>query len=403
MSAPTLPPGSGPFYGTSEAPLDVDELVERVSRLVELPPDPDESWRPGLTLLLDDLHREAELSPLGTLFALNDLVTCLYGRFAVADWRRTHPEVGVGRVDRPVFIVGQARTGTTLLHELLATDPSLRAPRTWEIVRPVPAPEPATAETDPRIVEVEQQYASIDDLMPELQQIHRVDARAPEECLRILAYDFRSVYFSTMYHVPSYRDWLLNEADLRPAYAWHRAFLQHLQSRDGDVRWVLKSPAHLIALDALLAEYPDAILVQTHRDPVRVIASATSLVSALRGPTTERRAPADVAAEVAESVIVGLDRSVALRESGVVPADQVVDVMYDDLVRDPFSTVRAVYDRIGCDYTADTEGRLRRQLELSAPNQPGAHRYDFESTGLVRGELVARTRAYAERFQLALD
>jgi hypothetical protein len=154
-----------------------------------------------------------------------------------------------------------------------------RVPLTWEVDHPVPPPETATYETDPRIQEVYDTLAGVDLVLPGFKAMHPMGAQLPQECVRITSSDFKSMIFPTQYRVPSYADWLLHEADMRTAYRWHRMFLEHLQSRHPAARWVLKSPGHLWALDALTAEYPNALLVQTHRDPLRILASLSSLVA----------------------------------------------------------------------------------------------------------------------------
>ena len=195
---------------------------------------------------------------------------------------RRIPRWPTGTVEHPIFIVGQPRTGTTILYDLLAQDPALRAPLTWEVDRPVPPPETATYASDPRIAEVQATLDLVETVMPGFTSFHPMGALLGQECVRITGADFRSMIFPTQYRVPTYDRWLLHDADLAPAYRWHRRFLQHLQSRHPADQWLLKSPAHLWHLDALAAEYPDAVIVQTHRDPLKVIASGCALTAHLR-------------------------------------------------------------------------------------------------------------------------
>src|SRR5262249_24058699 len=142
----------------------------------------------------------------------------------------------------PIVIIGQGRTGTTILFDLLAQDPAMRVPRTWEVDKPVPPPETATYESDPRIDEVDATLAGVDLLIPGFRAMHPMGARLAQDCVRIIASDYRSMIFPTQYRVPSYAQWLNFEADMAPGYAWHRIFLQHLQARHPAPRWVLKSP-----------------------------------------------------------------------------------------------------------------------------------------------------------------
>src|SRR5262249_31562149 len=161
--------------------------------------------------------------------------------------------------------------------------------------------------------------------------------------------------FPTEYRVPSYARWLLDEADMSSAYRWHRRFLQHLGSRHHSEMWLLKSPGHIWCLEALLAEYPGALLVQTHRDPLRIIASLGSLVPTLRGLASDDHTTPDAASQFADYILSGLDRSVDARLDGTVKPEQVVDVQFRDFMADPFAAIRSVYDHLGLELAADAE------------------------------------------------
>jgi hypothetical protein len=206
--------------------------------------------------------------------------------------------------------------------------------------------------------------------------------------------------FPTQYRVPSYVQWLVYEADMAPAYRWHRVFLQHLQSHHPAERWVLKSPAHLWCLGALLDEYPGAVLVQTHRDPLTIIASLGSLVARLRSLASDDTSIPDAVADFGELILDGLDRSVVAREDGTVPPDRVVDVQFADFMRDPFTTIGAVYERLGLDLTGDAESRMRVFLDANPRDRHGAHEYTWADTGLDERAWRARAARYQEYFDV---
>jgi Sulfotransferase family len=388
--------------------LDADQLVERATEATGLDDFGEPTWREGLEHLIPALREEARLNELGEQIAIGGLVELLTNRLTITDWRSKHPEVADGDVVPPIVIVGQARTGTTILFDLLARDRATRAPLTWEIDRPVPPPETATFETDPRIDEVDAILSGVDLLMPGFRAMHPMGARLAQECVSITNSDFRSVIFPTQYRVPSYGRWVLYEADMGPAYRWHRKFLQHLQSRHpaGEApaaRWLVKSPAHIWCLDALLAEYPDALLVQTHRDPLRIIASVSSLMVTLRGMTCDDPNLPEVAQEWAEYIVEGLDRSVTARLDGTVAADRVVDVQFSDFMADPFAAIGQVYDTLGLELTAESESRMRAFLAEHSQGDQSGHRYSFAETGLDLDEWRARTRRYQEHFGVASE
>ena len=240
-----------------------------------------DGWREALDVLTESLRAEAGLTEFGEVVAQADLVGSLTRRLQVVEYRRAHPELADSPIERPIFIVGQVRTGTTILFELLAQDPEARAPLTWEVDAPCPPPEAATYDTDPRIEDSRQIQEMMTSIIPDLKAMHPIGPLLAQECVRITAMDLRSFIFPTIYHVPTYAQWLLG-ADMASAYRWHRGFLQHLQSRIPVNRWVLKSPGHIWALDAMMAQYPDALVIQTHRDPLRTIASVSSLACTLR-------------------------------------------------------------------------------------------------------------------------
>jgi hypothetical protein len=354
----------------------------------------------ALDRLLDSLRREARLSELGGAVVADEIVGYLTSRLQVVAERTRHPEVADAPVEPPVVIIGQGRTGTTILFDLLAQDPATRVPLTWEVERPCPPPETSTYDTDPRIEEVDARLAGIDLVLPGFRAMHPMGARLAQECVRITALEFRSFIFPTQYRVPSYARWLLDEADMAPAYRWHRMFLQHLQSRHPGERWLVKSPGHIWHLGALLAEYPDALLVQTHRDPLRIIASLGSLVPTLRSLASDGVSGPEASAEFADYIIEGLDRSLEARRDGTVPAGQVVDSQFAAFMADPLATVGAIYDQFGFELTAETERRMRTFIETHPSDQHGGHRYTFAATGLDEAELRARTRAYQSAFEV---
>src|SRR5262245_25100389 len=292
-------------------------------------------WQEGFDILVDGLQSEPQLNEVGIEVAVTDLGNSLANRLGIIAWRQEHPEVAAVGIHRPIVIVGQPRTGTTILYDLLALDPSLRAPLTWEVDRPLPPPTTATYDTDPRIAEVEDTLAMTDALIPGFRNFHPMGATLAQECVRITAGEFRSMIYPIQFRLPTYNRWLLHDADLTPAYRWHRVYLQHLQSRHPARQWLLKSPAHLWHLDELVGEYPDALIVQTHRDPLKVIASTSALASYLRRLATDAPDIVEIAAAYADDIFVGLDRGIDARDRGVVPRERIVDVQFADFVADP--------------------------------------------------------------------
>jgi hypothetical protein len=359
-------------------------------------------WQEGLDLLLDGLRHEARLHEIGVEIAATEVVNYLATRLAITAWRRDHPEVADGTVERPIVIVGQPRTGTTILFDLLAQDPDLRAPLTWEVDLPVPPPEVETHGTDPRIAEVQATLDMVETLLPGFTSFHPLGALLAQECVRITAGDFRSMMFQTQYRLPTYNHWLLHEADMTSAYRWHHRYLQHLQSRLPTAQWLLKSPAHLWHLDALAAQYPDAVVVQTHRDPLKVIASVSALAAHLRRLASDEISIPEVADGYADDILVGLDRGMAARDRHTFSPGQVVDVQFAEFCADPLATIRRLYGALGRELTAEAEGRMRTFL-AGNPGDGGGDRYRFADTGLDADALRQRSLPYQERFGVASE
>ena len=378
--------------------LDTDAIVATATELAGTDDFGAPTWHDGLERLVESLRAEALLNELGVQIAAGELVGYLTTRADVLRYRTAHPEIATRDVVPPVVIVGQARTGTTMLHDLLAQDASMRAPLTWEVDKPCPPPETATYDTDPRIDEVDATLAGTELLIPGFRTMHPLGARLAQECVRITAGEFASLIFPTQYRVPSYATWLQDDADLAPAYRWHRVFIQHLQSHHAGERWLLKSPAHLWHLPALLDEYPGALLVQTHRDPLRIIASVSSLQATLRQLASDAPDIADIASEWAPYIVDGLNRSVTARRDGTVAADRVVDVQFREFVNDPFGVVGRVYDRFGFTLSAESEAAMRAFYADHPHEGPGAHQYTFADTGLDEAEWRERARPYQEFF-----
>ena len=397
--------GAGAVLRTAGLPLvrlDAPALMACAARTTGLSDFGDDAFREPLARLTGALEREAQLTLLGRFIARGDLVRLLENRLRMVDTRRHHPEIDGEEIRRPLFVVGLPRTGTTILHELLAQDPANRVPMTWEVMHPWPPPERATFATDARIARVEQHFAGIDRLIPGFKSMHPMGALLPQECVALTAHDFASMLFSTTHHVPSYQAWL-DAADLRFVYRSHRRQLQYLQWRCTAAHWVLKSPGHLWALDALLAAYPDADIVQTHRDPLTVVASLASLVTLLRRLASDHVDATAIGAEWTERLAAGLAHATAVRDRGLPAGARILDVHFADLLRGAVGTVRRIYAHFDRVLDAAAGERMRRFLAENPADKHGRHRYTLAAAGLDPTVERRRYAAYQERFGVASE
>ena len=377
-------------------PLDPNELIARAQRRTDLVDFGCTPFEEPLQKVLRACHEEAELSLFGRLATRWDAVRFLSNLLRLREEERRAPKILEQRVDRPIFIAGLPRSGTTFLHSLLAQDPTNLVPRVWQLIHPYPPNEPV-AGPDLRPQRVARQLRMFGMLAPEFRRMHPIDASSPQECSEITAHVFASLRFDTTYHVPSYRRWL-DETGHLDAYRFHKRFLQHLQHQVGVAgRWVLKCPDHIFALGALRAVYPDAGVVLVHRDPLAVLLSVARLTEVLRRPFSRHVDRREIGRQDS-------DRWLAATELMIEAADEerfeepILHIHYLDLVRDPLETVATLYRHFGRTLDASAAARISRLVEAKPNGGYGTHRSRLEEYGLdpvVERERYAR---YMERF-----
>jgi hypothetical protein len=373
--------------------LDEQALLDAASRRTGLRDFGPDDFRVGLRVLVRSLDGEAQLTTIGRVAARKRLIGLLETRLRLIDHRKQHPEVGDQQIVAPLFVLGLPRTGTTVLYGMLAANPAMRSPASWEVARPFPPPGPTP---DPaRIALMDKDFAQFLKIAPGVDAIHPLGSTLPQECLALQAPQFLSYEYPTTFPVPSYWAWL-REQDLRPAYEFEKTFLQHLQSQHAGERWILKTPCHLMWLDALLQVFPDALLVHTHRNPTTVLASVSSLMTSFRGAMSNAIDPVAVGREQLDAWTWGLARTMAVRDA--LPPGRVVDVHYTDTVADPVGTVRRVYEHFGLDYSPAVEAGVRDYLAENPRDKHGTHRYTLEEFGLDRDEVDEAFAPYRERF-----
>ncbi|MCA9510381.1 MAG: sulfotransferase [Myxococcales bacterium] len=379
------------------ARLEPEALLDEAARAAGCDDFGPDEFREGYERLVASLEGDAALTPFGRFFAKRQLMELLTQRLALVDWRKRHPEVTREAIARPLVVMGLPRTGTTILYGLLAQDPAHRSPLSWEVDDPCPPPEAATYDVDPRIRRTEKRFAQLRGLAPTFQAIHPIGALLPQECIVLTASAFLSIRFEMCFDVAAYQRWIVG-ADLAPAYRWHRAFLQHLQSRHRRERWVLKSPGHLGPVAAMMAEYPDAMVVQTHRDPRKVVPSVSSLEYAMRCVST---AAPDAHALGRQQLWLwstylqqGLEARAALPQH----AGQFLDLHFHEIAADPLASVARIYDHFGLALSAEAEARMRAFLAANPRDAHGTHRYTLGMFGLQSDEVDAAFKGYCERF-----
>jgi hypothetical protein len=356
-----------------------------------------ESWREGLDILVSSLNDEAALNEIGVDALTDQIVGYLVHRLEIEQWYARHPEIDDQQIVAPLFGLGLPRTGSTALSFLLAQDPARRSLRVWESSEPCPPPETATEHSDPRIARAQagidftnQMFAGFEGMLP-------TAADGPQECLLPMALEFRSLIFDGMTFVPSYAEWLL-QCDMEPAYRYHRRVLKLLQWRCPPDRWWLKSPAHMLSIDALSAVYPDARFVMTHRDVGRVLPSVCSLYSTLITVLTERPRPLEIGAHNTVVWKTALERLIAFRDAG--NDERFFDLFFEEVQRDPIGQVAQLYRELGDELSTAARNRMRDWVTESSKQRSGPGNYPLEPFGLDQKTIAETFAFYSCRFGL---
>jgi hypothetical protein len=346
-----------------------------------------DSWQPHFDLLLSALEDEARLHLLGRILVRTEILQALRNRLRLAELWRKEPEILEAEIDAPVFIVGSPRSGTSILHELMACDPSNRAPALWEMVHPLEGGE--YAEVADRVTQFWH------DLQPEYETMHANSGILPNECIFITLHEFLSDHWGGNHVIPSY-DAHLATTDQRSAYRFHKRFLQTLQARRGSGRWLLKAPSHLSQLRTLFDVYPDARIVRTHRDPLKTLPSTISLMGTLKWMRCQEVDMSAASRILPAGYAYLYQREIEERAAGTLPDERFVYVHFADLVRDPIATVRGVYEKLEWRFSESLGERIADYVAHKPKGSRGPHRYSMSEVGIDAGKERERFRFYME-------
>jgi Sulfotransferase family len=359
--------------------LDPESMMATARRRAGLNDFGDPLFREGLEVLVESFERNAAVHQFGRHFFREYCVGLLVNRLKIQDELTRHPEIHSVAIERPLVITGLPRSGTTFLHRLMSEDPAGRTLLFWETFEPAPAPRAENYRTDPRIGRAQKAVDLINRLSPRIPAAHHFAAAEAEECNNLFAHEFRAGMIGFMFDAPEYMRWL-DAQDRVPGYRSMRTQLQLLSLNVRGDYWVLKAPAHLFGLDALLTVYPDANIVQTHRDPKRVIPSVASLAAGFRSLVADPLDLRRLGAEFVEAMAEGPEQAMKARESA--DPDRFLDVRYESLIADPIGTVREVCRHFGYAFTPEYEARTRRYLAANPQHKHGVHSYSLDDFGL---------------------
>ncbi|NLU84165.1 sulfotransferase [Rhodococcus sp. HNM0569] len=342
----------------------------------------------GLRILLDSFANEADLTPHGRVIARKMIVSALRSRLISEAAFARHPEHVDTPIERPIFMCGLTRTGTTALHRLLSADPAHQGVEMWLAEAPQPRPARETWPENPDFVRCDAFYRARQANEADLMKVHFMGAEEVEECWRLLQQTMRSTSFDTIAYVPSYTQWLAKQ-DWTDTYARYKKNLQLIGMNDRDRRWVLKSPSHVFAIDEILTVFPDALFVRTFRDPHTSMASTFSLaeqgghgMSKAFDRTTIGRTQLDLWARGNAHF-----RQARARHD----PDQFVDVDYRDFVADPIGTAEEIYTRFSLPFSDEARRAIAVAHEASlADHRRPSHTYSLEDFGIASADVDAK-------------
>jgi hypothetical protein len=393
--------------GRSVVSLRSGDLLEAATSATGLEDAGDDWFRAPMDRLCSALDDEAELHLAGRIRARGELQLILQNRLRLIDLWKKEPSIDEEVVRSPIVVTGLGRSGTTLLHELLACDPANRPPLLWELVHTVPGaarPSGGDAGALDWVATTHEEITLMDAMVPAFTKMHENGGHLPTECIFAFAHQFSSDQFTGLYNIPSYTIWK-SGIDQTPIYEWHKRMLQTLQWATPTEHFVVKAPSHLSSLPLVFAAYPDARVVITHRDPLRVVGSLADTMATLHWMHSNRVAHDDLIEFLCMGLELQMNSVTQERDSGALPDDQISDVLYSDLTQDPLGTVKKLYEGWGLPLSEPAAGAMKAYVDERHSNRGGGseHRYKFSDTGLDLAEHRALVRDYQDRFGVASE
>lgn len=381
--------------------LEIESLLAAARRRTGLSDFGADNFREPLRALVRSLRTETPLSAFGRIVARETIIKLLVGRLRLEDLYRRHPEIDDEPLRRPIIIAGPPRTGTTHLFNLLSRDASLNWMPYWETLEPFPSKDEASPRA--RVAAGGQALKLLDWAMPRFSAFHEFANDGPHEELQLLAMNFTSLLFCASNLVPSYSKWY-DQSDRGPTYAYLKRCLKALQYLRGNRRrWVLKTSEHLANLRHVAKEFPDATYVQTHRDPVRIVAS----MCAMTAYGTRMQHKGNVAHDMAHqwsSRTEELLRS-SVNDRHLLPTRQVVDVHFDDFMADMNGTVRRIFERAGHPFSEETDEAIKKFLLDNPKGKHGSvdYRAAMDDLGIDPEERRRTLSFYRMQFNVEED
>ncbi len=385
--------------GRSMISLNPDSIMRAAVEATGLSDFGDDWFRDLFNALCKSLEEESQLTLLGRVMARHEVQLLLQNRLMIEDTLKKNPEILEQEIKDPIFVCGLGRSGTTVLHEMLSVDPAHRVPQLWEMWHSVPPPESASYSNDPRIAIADREINLQTAIDPDFSTMHVSGGNKPNECIFIFALQFLGDIFVGQYNIPSYAAAIATK-DLTPVYEYHKKVLQLLQWKHKGERWVLKCPAHIGRLNFLFNVYPDARIVVTHRDPLRVMSSMSNLITHLKAMRSEAGAGEGDMMMASFGQQMLLERYMQLQDELQDKSNQIFDLRYQDLVTNPLATLETVYNHWQLPFSDEAQQGIKAYLAANPQAKHGKHKYSFDETGLNLEEERAKFLPYQQRYDV---
>ena len=387
--------------GVGDRPITVGGVLDAARRRVGLKDFGDEAFLEPLDVLVDSINREASLNPVGHMIIRGRIVGVLANKLVAQETIRRHPEILDIPVEAPIVVAGLARTGTTMLHRLIAQDAGIRSLASWEAINPAPTKRKPWQRKDPRFAQAAAVAKGLEYMSPGFFAIHPAEPDAPEEEVILLEQAFLTTTPEAMMNVPTYSRWLEGQ-DHVPAYQALKRMMQYLlwqrPGADTPLRWVLKTPHHQEYFDPLLEVFPRATIVHTHRDPLKTSPSLFSMLTHLQMIFSDDVDPHRVATHWLGKIENMARRAMATRDR--VDDEGFVDVSYYDLIEEPVPQVARVYEAAGMELTPVAAQAMEASRKVNKQHKYGRHKYSLRDFGMVEDDVESRIAAYRARFNV---
>lgn len=381
--------------------LSENRLLEAAQKKTGLTDFGSDDFHEPLSVLIKSCKEDARLTFAGKVYTRIMLVKALVNRLKIENDIKNDPGILQRPVKKPLIIIGLPRTGTTLLHNLLAQDPKSRFLRCWEAMEPSPPPTPETENKDKRIFNAKLILGIKRVLNSEITTVKPIKATSPEECIILLGQSFLSHRaFSIFLENKQYLEWL-KQQDLTPAYRYYYKILQVLQRHYSTSHWVLKAPEHLINIEPLLTVFPDACLIQTHRDLTFTVPSSSSMLAVFRATYSNHVDLKDIGSATFEWMVEAVENAMAVRQK--FDSKRFCDIQYKDLTQDPIGTVHKIYDYFGYSGSEEMDKRMQAWLKDHPRHKNGVHRYSLSQFSLDAGEIQRRFSPYYQAYQIPIE